>query len=142
MTLLDRSRRRCDSRIHTLLAVVASATLFACASGRVSYEVVEAPWTGPRMTLGTLAETRTATFEVPTGGWAIHLDHTETRFGRVLAYVTLTRPGPGTMVSQAFTSHTISLDAAADQPVDVFARILEAPVSDEPDLSRVYRRVQ
>ena len=142
MTPQSRMRPCCRSRSRTgAIALLGCLALWvgACGSKRVTYVVGDDPWTGPPMELGSTTTVRTATFEVPTSGWTVELDYTETRFGRVLAYVTLTKPDPGRMVSQVLTSHTISLDADADQPVDVHARVV--PHGDEPSHQRVYSPV-
>lgn len=60
---------------------------------------------------------------VPTGGWEIEIDNIIDDGLRFDVYLTITRPGPDCMVTQAFTSISTKVGVPSDHPITLHARV-------------------
>ena len=99
-------------------------------------------FTGPSMQLDATSVVHVATFTTPSGGWGVKLDHTEEAVGHTNAFVTLTRPDPDQMVTQAIVEQSVSLNVALDATVHVYARIVDPGSEAAETTTRRYQRVR
>lgn len=77
--------------------------------------------------------------QVPTGGWSFTIDKAEiTPEGRRI-FVTVRRPDPAFMHTQAFVELRALSEVPADTPVEIVARVLDRHQKTD---SRVYARVE
>jgi hypothetical protein len=131
------SARSASARLAPLVpALLLSATpllapLFAllplggCASSHVP-EVGSGTYAGPAITTDSSGPTHTLVLTAPTGGWAFALDQVRKEFDHERVFVTVTRPDPAYMQTQALVRHEVGTAVPSDRPIQVFARTTQA----------------
>ncbi len=110
--------------IATFLLVVAALSIGACgAKGpRVDAATI---YTGPEARMEATDRSHVVVFSAPTGGWRVNLEGHEDKFDVRRAFITLRRPAPDRMVTQAIVEHHIDTAVPLAQNVEVYARVLE-----------------
>jgi hypothetical protein len=81
------------------------------------------PWTGPSVELREMQGERIVVFTASSGGWAARFDRARPAHNETHVFVTLTRPDPSRMVTQALTEHAVKTSVDAGEPLTVYARI-------------------
>lgn len=135
-------------RITLWLTVLAIApTLAACSATK------KLPWTSsetivdsdpandpiPPIALAQANDRHVVAVRAPSGGWSLHIDKDErTPLGRRV-FVTIRRPDPAFMHTQALVDHNAITDVPVSTPVEIVARVLD---HNEDPRHRVYARVQ
>ena len=132
--------RRGFGRTSCLLAAAVLAVT-GCSS-KLTHIMEPGDFAGPSMRMDSTSVVHVATFTTPSGGWGVRLDHTEEDVGHTNAFVTLTRPDPDQMVTQALVDQSVSLNVALDATVHVYARIVEPGSEAAEATTRRYRRVR
>lgn len=77
--------------------------------------------------------------QVPTGGWTLGVDNTEVTPDGRRVHLTVRRPDPAFMHTQAFVELRVLTDVPLDTPIELVARVLDR--HEKPD-ARVYARVE
>lgn len=84
----------------------------------------EAGYDGPPIAITAVRGNHTLKLTAPTGGWTFQLDETREDYGHRKVLVSVRRPNPSFMVSQALTEHHLMLPVPANVPIRVYARVL------------------
>lgn len=63
--------------------------------------------------------------EAPTGGWSAQLDQERAAWQRREVYITLTRPSPLFVTTQAITPILVATNVPAGEAIDVFLRLAD-----------------
>lgn len=76
--------------------------------------------------------------EAPSGGWLVTLDGVYEAFGRRDAYITIQRPNPLGMHTQAIVEQHVATFVPTSTPIRVLARVVDYSV--KPDTETPHRR--
>jgi hypothetical protein len=93
------------------------------------------PYAGPDLRIEQGERTHVAVFTMPAGGWGLKFDRVRERFDAHQVFVTLRRPGPTEITSQALVEQSVDTRVRVSHNVEVYARIAE---KDQPGTG--YRR--
>ncbi|MFN0131234.1 MAG: hypothetical protein ACKVW3_01680 [Phycisphaerales bacterium] len=130
-------------------AVTIAAALVALAAGCSSSrpKIADSAYAGPRIELRTPARASSGAVAVerggrkhvvivlaPSSGWAVGFDREDRAFDRTDIYITLRRPNPAELQTQAIVTQEIATPADATRPARVYARVLDfdAPARSQP----------
>jgi hypothetical protein len=99
--------------------------LSSCAGGPVVPERSSLPYAGPPLSVESSAPQHRVLLSAPSGGWGLRLDQTIRRFDHTDVFITLVRPNPAYMQTQAVVSQEVGTGVdPASGPIRVYARIL------------------
>jgi hypothetical protein len=73
------------------------------------------------------------------GGWSVHLDKEELQPLGKRVYITVRRPDPAFIHTQALVDHRVLTDVPSSTPLEIVARVLDHAA--KPN-DRIYARVQ
>lgn len=107
-----------------VIAVVAPWVAGGCSGAQKITIDKTAPFVDPPVRFETIARNHSAVFVAPTGGWRIEHNFTRRVFQSNEVFVTLRRPAPGAVVSQAQSEHAIDTGVEATKNILVYARIV------------------
>ncbi len=103
-------------------------------------EVITAPDPAvPPIRLETMNGRRLVVMRVPTGGWTLGVDRAEVTPEGRRVFVTVRRPDPAFMHTQAFVDLRALTDVPESTPIEVVARVLDR--HERPD-GKVYARAE
>jgi len=88
---------------------------------------------GPPARVELMQGRHIAVFSAPTSGWSASFDFTDAAYRQRHVFVTLQRPDPSLMVSQALVEHRIDTTVFERDTITVFARTVAHGA--EPELS-------
>lgn len=88
-------------------------------------------YAGPPIETGEAEDQHTLHVTVPTGGWEVRADDVVRRPMDNVIYLTLVRPDPGKMHTQALQRFDVTTGVDADEPLAVYAR--EVPHGGDPN---------
>jgi hypothetical protein len=109
-----------------LLSAAAAFPLLSGCASTAAPQVESGSYTGPGISDDTSGPTHTLVLTAPTGGWAFALDQVRKEFDHERIFVTVTRPDPAYMQTQALVRHEVGTGVPTDRPIKVFARIAQA----------------
>lgn len=95
----------------------------ACASV-APITIDPATYTGPAARIEPGERTHIATFTMPTGGWGLKFDRSRERFDAHQVFVSLRRPDPNEVTSQAVVDQSVDTRVRHAHDVEVYARIV------------------
>jgi hypothetical protein len=106
-------------------AALAAVSLAAgCGANKGGPMVIDpSPYAGPEIVMAASTRTHMADITTPTGGWTVTLDTVRDDFEVRRAFVTITGPNPGDIVSQARVRHALDLGVSLKQNAEVYARM-------------------
>ncbi|QOI99289.1 MAG: protease complex subunit PrcB family protein [Phycisphaeraceae bacterium] len=119
------------------LAVIAGgfgAAMVSCAGGGEPY-AGEDVYAGPPVSLESSRGVWVVVVQSPTGGWSVAVDRVTESRRRKDVFVTLRRPDPRFMNTQAVIEQRVATPVRSDEPVRVCVRVLDH--DEDPD-SRAY----
>ena len=96
------------------------------------------PYRGPAVALDSGGSQHIAIVTTPTGGWSVQLDQARRRLEATDAFITLRRPNPAVLTTQALVEHRVATSVPTGTAVVVYVRVLEDRQSGE---GVSYRRV-
>lgn len=103
--------------------VVLAAGLAGCSRSR-AIVIDPLPYAGPEVRFAATEKTHLAIFTVPSGGWSAERDLVRDRFDARQVFVTLRRPAPTQITTQAITEHQVDTDVRLTENVEVFTRVM------------------
>lgn len=120
--------------IGTLASGAASLAIVLGGSGCAGRSAVQdsAPYAGPPIEIDSAGPTHHVVMHAPTSGWAFTLDRVDEVRGGREAFVTIRRPNPAMIYSQAIVEQRIGTGVPATTTLRVLARVQEftdAPAS-------------
>lgn len=126
------------------MAGLSLTTLTACRGG------IKAPWRSTEAIVDTLPDIPPMALEASgskhlvvvranSGGWSVHLDKEELQPLGKRVYITIRRPDPAFIHTQALVDHRVLTDVASPTPLEIVARVLDHAA--KPN-DRIYARVQ
>lgn len=126
------------------MAGLSLITLTACRGG------IKAPWRSTEAIVDTLPDIPPMTLEASgakhlivvranSGGWSVHLDKEEIQPLGKRVYITVRRPDPAFIHTQALVDHRVLTDVPSSTPLEIVARVLDHGA--KPN-DRIYARVQ
>jgi hypothetical protein len=98
--------------------------------------VGEGAYEGPPLTIDSSGPQHRAVLTAPSSGWTVTLDQTRARFDHIDAFITVTRPDPAYMQTQALVKQEVGSMVDRKTAMDLYARVLE--FGEKPG-SQVYR---
>lgn len=106
------------------LALLCSCVLLAACGGKKGGPMLidPAPYAGPEVVFANGTRTHRVEVIAPTGGWNVTLNTVRDEFEVRRAFVTITGPDPGDVVSQAQVRHALDLGISLQQNAEVYAR--------------------
>ncbi len=93
-------------------------------------------YSGPPLSIESTPPQYRVILTAPTGGWSFRLDQTRRAFDHTDVFVTLTRPDPAYMQTQAQVRQEAGTEIDPSQPITLYARIL--PHDAKPDTQAYY----
>jgi len=109
-----------------LLMTVLAITLASCASGWTKPpRANDVGYTGPPLDLKVVAGEHVVVLTAPTAGWTFSLDEIRPRMGGTNAFVTIRRPNPAYLVTQAQVEQNLGTGVSTAESIDVYARLLD-----------------
>lgn len=111
--------------LAAILVLFLAAALSGCHAVGPRPTVDRAPYAGPEVSIDSWAPRHQITITTPTGGWSAKLDQVRDGEGARDVFITLRRPDPEQMVTQALVPHTINSTADARIPIAVYIRVVE-----------------
>lgn len=117
----------------SLCALAAATQFVGCASQAAPPDVSADLYAGPPVHLAQDPSGQIIVFESPSGGWAITLDGVYDAFQRRDAFVTVMRPNPLGMHTQAVVEQRIATFVPSTTPLRVLARVVPYSVKIDPD---------
>jgi hypothetical protein len=118
-----------------LLAAIAALALGACAKKQSIVE--NAPYSGPPITVISTGPRHTVVVAAPSGGYRVQFDRKEKRFDATDVYMTVSRPDPAQMHTQAVVDLHLDTTVSSSEPIVLFARVRDFGTSGTSD---PYRR--
>jgi hypothetical protein len=125
---MTRTRAPAAPAVAALLLSAAAALpllTVGCASSPAP-RIESGQYQGPAIADDTSGPTHTLVLTAPTGGWAFALDQVRKEFDYERVFVTVTRPNPAYMQTQALVRHEVGTGVPSDRPIRVFVRTGQA----------------
>ncbi len=122
-------------------AIGAAGMAAGCGGGRSVDGWVDAsqPYAGPEVEVGRSGDMHAVRVTVPTGGWTLEGDRVELGHRSGSAYLTLRRPDPDRMQTQALEELDVVLGVPAGQGLAVYMRVVDP---EQPAEGAPYRLVE
>jgi hypothetical protein len=130
MTTRARPARLAVLSLSTAAALPLLSLSPGCAS-TAAPSIGSGAYAGPQITTDDTGPTHTLVLTAPTGGWAFALDQVRKEFDHEQVFVTVTRPDPAYMQTQALVRHEVGTGVPSDRPIQVFARTTQAGADDK-----------
>ncbi len=130
---LVRGRFFVAARAATLCALAAATQFVGCASQAAPPDVSADRYAGPPIHLAQDPSGQIIVVESPSGGWAITLDGVYDAFQRRDAFITVMRPNPLGMHTQAVVEQRIATFVPSNIQLRVLARVVPYTVKIDPD---------
>lgn len=122
---LPRSIRHRIAPIAAIACTLLPTLLIGCVSAVPAPSASDAPFQGPPVSLTTDGVHHLAVVEAPSPGWSVSLTRELPGPGHRAAYITIKKPFPGVIYPQVIVTQRVSTRINLDQPVRVYARVLE-----------------
>lgn len=116
-----------------LCALACTIQLVGCASQAAPPDVAADRYAGPPIHLEEDSSGHIIVVESPSGGWSITLDGVYEAFQRRDAFITIMRPNPLGMHTQAVVEQRLATFVPTNVPLRVVARVLPYSVKIEDD---------
>lgn len=108
------------------LLVLASVVLVGCSSSGTRPPTANPRgYDGPPLSIGQVGDEHLVVLTAPTAGWTFSLDEIRPRMGGKDVFVTVRRPNPAYLHTQAEVEQNLGTRVALSDPIDVYARVLD-----------------
>lgn len=107
----------------SLLIGVAIAPLAGC-GGRPVPTIGAGPYAGPPLTIDSGGPQHRAVLTAPSAGWTFTLDTTRRQLDHTDVFVTIVRPDPAFMYTQALVTQEAGTGVDSSRPIELYARAL------------------
>lgn len=124
-------------RRAALPALFAALMLSGCQSGPEIARGDANPYRGPDLRVDSSRDQHQIIMTAPTGGWAITRDLARQDANGFEVFVTITRPNPRFVQTQAITEQRLATGVSSREPMTVYARQVEFDESPAGPYGRV-----
>jgi hypothetical protein len=107
----------------TVVLIALIAPIAGCWSG--SHIARDRLFQGPAMRLTNLDDDHVVVVQSPSPGWSAQIDRVERELNHADVFVTLRRPDPGIIYTQAVVEQHLLTNVELDRPVAVYARTVD-----------------
>ncbi|TVS06301.1 MAG: hypothetical protein EA423_05775 [Phycisphaerales bacterium] len=118
-------------------ALLSGAFLAGCHSGPVIADRDSDPYRGPDLRVDSSRDQHQIVMTAPTGGWAITRDLARQDASGFEVFVTITRPNPRFVQTQAITEQRLATGVSSREAMTVYARQVEFDESPAGPYNRV-----
>lgn len=114
----------CATRVKTIAALLAAASLIGCSSAPPAFDVVADTYDGPVLRLDQTDAGIVVAMQSPTPGWQITLDAVRESFGRQDVFVTIRRPSALFNYPEQPVQQRLATGVSTSTPIASFVRVL------------------
>ena len=108
-----------------LLAPLAFALCLLSGGCRSGIETSGAAFGGPPLQIAEADEWQVVRAQAPSPGWKIDFEHSRPGPAGLEVFITMRRPDPRFVYPQVVVEQVVATDVRIDEPITVFARIVE-----------------
>lgn len=95
-----------------------------CGGGPREFTISSETYRGPELAIQSKPQQHVVIMQAPTPGWIFTFDASRPQFGFTDVFLTITRPNPAFVYSQAVVTQEVGTEIDVNQPIVVYARIL------------------
>ena len=101
-----------------------AAALTGCGGGPGQFTISSETYRGPELAIQSKPPQHVVIMQAPTPGWIFSFDASRPQFGFTDVFLTITRPNPAFVFSQAVVSQEVGTEIGVNEPIVVYARVL------------------